>query len=230
MTWINVAPLRMEKQATRPVLIEFWDFCRPSSLRTLPYLQAWHERYGAAGLRVISVHAPGFETSRDEDQVRSAVERLDIRHPVAIDAQFELWHAYENQGWPSRYLFAPRMKLAQAWFGEGGYRETEEIIQELLGAPGDPVPLVRPSDDDDAPIVIPTAEHAGPHDGPYAAGEAWIVTDRAGTVAINGEDRELAHPGAHLLIAHERHTADELTVEPRGDVEVLLTWFAPGLA
>ena len=55
LTWLNVAPLRMEKQATRPVLIEFWDFCRPSSLRTLPYLKAWHERYADAGLRVISV-------------------------------------------------------------------------------------------------------------------------------------------------------------------------------
>ena len=45
LPWINVAPLRMDKQRGRPVLVEFWDFCRVNSLRTLPYLEAWHERY-----------------------------------------------------------------------------------------------------------------------------------------------------------------------------------------
>ena len=49
LPWINSEPLRMEQQRGRPVLIEFWDFCRPNSIRTLPYLKAWHERYRAAG-------------------------------------------------------------------------------------------------------------------------------------------------------------------------------------
>ena len=42
----------MDQQRGRPVLVEFWDFCRVNSLRTLPYLRAWHERYADAGLRV----------------------------------------------------------------------------------------------------------------------------------------------------------------------------------
>ncbi len=83
LVWVNVAPLRMEKQARHPVLIEFWDVCRPSCLRTLPYLRAWHERYADAGLRVIGVHASGFPAGRDEDRVREAIARLGIAHPVA---------------------------------------------------------------------------------------------------------------------------------------------------
>ena len=50
--WVNVATLRMDQQRGRPVLVEFWDFCRVNSLRTLPYLKAWHERYADDGLRV----------------------------------------------------------------------------------------------------------------------------------------------------------------------------------
>src|SRR3954451_20930362 len=65
LEWVNVATLRMDQQAGRPVLIEFWDFCRPNSLRTLPYAQAWAGRHGPEGLRVIGVHSPGFEPSRD---------------------------------------------------------------------------------------------------------------------------------------------------------------------
>src|ERR671939_645129 len=80
--WLNVASLRMDQQRGRPVLIEFWDFCRPASLRTLTYLKAWHERYAGDGLRVISVHTPGFPASRDPEAVRGAVARLGIEHPV----------------------------------------------------------------------------------------------------------------------------------------------------
>ena len=60
LPWVNVAPLRMDKQIGRPVLVEFWDFCRPNSLRTLPYVKAWHERYAGDGLRVIGVHAGAY--------------------------------------------------------------------------------------------------------------------------------------------------------------------------
>ena len=56
--WVNVGMLRMDKQRGRPVLVEFVDFCRVSSLRTLPYVKAWHERYADDGLRVVTVHSP----------------------------------------------------------------------------------------------------------------------------------------------------------------------------
>ena len=55
LEWVNVASLRMDKQLGRTVLVEFWDFCRCNSLRTMPYVRAWHTRYAAAGLRVIAI-------------------------------------------------------------------------------------------------------------------------------------------------------------------------------
>src|SRR5438477_12536714 len=105
LRWVGSAPLRMDHQVGRPVLIEFWDFCRVNSLRTLPYLKAWHERYAGDGLRVIGVHCPGFEPSHGEDAVRAAVARLEIGHPIVIDDAFEVWDFYGNAGWPARYLW-----------------------------------------------------------------------------------------------------------------------------
>ena len=65
LDWHNVAFLRMDKLIGRHgVLVEFWDFARINSLRTLPYLVAWHERYGELGLRVIAVHSPGYSFGR----------------------------------------------------------------------------------------------------------------------------------------------------------------------
>src|SRR5829696_7516147 len=120
LSWVNVASLRMDKQRGRPVLVEFFDVCRPNSRRTLPYVKAWHERYAEAGLRVVSVHAPGFDPSRDEDAVRAEIARLGIEHPVLLDTRLEVWGLYGCEGWPSRYLFGPDLLLAHAHFGEGG--------------------------------------------------------------------------------------------------------------
>src|ERR1700761_8243260 len=80
--WINVAMLRMDQQRGRPVLVEFFDFCRANSLRTLPYLKAWDERYREDGLRVIGVHTAGFAPSADPAAVVAAVARLEIPYPV----------------------------------------------------------------------------------------------------------------------------------------------------
>ena len=68
LPWVNVEARRRASSAGRPLLVEFWDFCRPNSMRTLPYLKAWHERYAEAGLRVVGVHCPGFEISREEER------------------------------------------------------------------------------------------------------------------------------------------------------------------
>src|SRR5438132_13165222 len=105
LPWVNADRPQSSLQRGRPMLVEFWDFCRANSIRTLPYVKAWHERYAEAGLRVIGVHTSGFEPSRDPDAVRDAVKRLAIPYPVVVDVEHEIWSLYGNLGWPARYLF-----------------------------------------------------------------------------------------------------------------------------
>jgi thiol-disulfide isomerase/thioredoxin len=223
-------------QRGRPMLVEFWDFCRPNSLRTMPYLKAWHERYGELGLRVIGVHSPGFDPGRDEPTVREAVARLGIEHPVLIDSELELWREYDNEGWPARYLFDGRARLFDYHYGEGAYAETELAIQELLGVEREPLAPLRPEDAPQARLLAQTADQPGPYAGPYEAGAVWAVLDGAGTLSVNGGDaaggRDIAvsHPGAYLLIEHDRHTAGVVELEPSAGLRCLATCFTPGLA
>ena len=231
LPWANVTGREASIiQRGKPLLIEFWDFCRPNSLRTLPYLKAWHERYAEQGLRTIGVHSPGFEPARDEDAVRAAVTRLGIEYPVLIDRELELWRDYENQGWPARYLFDGRARLCEYHYGEGGYTETELAIQELLGVKREPLAPVRPEDASDAQLLPQTEDQPGAYSGPYEAGGVWAVLDGSGTVRANGAEQTVAHPGAYSLIEHERHTADTITLEIGPGVQCLATCFTPGLA
>ena len=181
LEWVNVASLRMDQQLGRPVLVEFWDFCRVNSLRTLPYVRAWHERYAEAGLRVISAHAGGYPPSQDPAEVRAAVKRLGIEHPVVIDEGFRLWREYGNEAWPARYLFDARLKLHSMHYGEGAYDETEREIGELLDAPREPLEPVRAEDAPGARLAPQTPEQPGPWSGPYEAGGVWAVLERVAT-------------------------------------------------
>ena len=202
MPWVNVAPLRMDKQLGRPVLIEFWDFCRVNSLRTLPYLKAWHERYAADGLRVIGVHTGGFPPARDEHNVRRAVERLGIAYPVAIDSQLELWDLYGNQGWPARYLWDAKGALFSLHYGEGAYQETELEIQELLGIEREPLPPLRPEDAPGVLLPAQTEDQPGAYSGPYEAGAVHAVLEGEGEVIANGRALAVTEPGCYELISH----------------------------
>jgi thiol-disulfide isomerase/thioredoxin len=237
LPWVNApAGGASVLQRGRPMLVEFWDFCRPSSLRTLPYLKAWHERYESAGLRVIGVHCPGFDASRAEPAVRDAVARLEIAHPVLIDSELEVWQEYENVGWPARYLFDGHARLFDYHFGEGAYADTELAIQELVDVRREPLAPLRPEDAPDALLVPQTQDQEGAYSGRYEAGGVWAVLDGSGTVTVNGGQtaggRELrvAHPGAYPLLEHERHTAAVLEVELGTGVSCLATCFTPGIA
>ena len=236
--WVNVATLRLDQQLGRPVLVEFWDFCRANSLRTLGYMQAWHARYAAAGLRVISVHAGAYPPSQDPAQVRAAVARLGIEHPVLLDTDFELWQEYGNEAWPARYLFDRRLRLFSMHYGEGAYDETQAEICELLGIdPPDPVTVLRPEDAPDALVGRPTPEQTGAWSGPYEAGAVWAVLEPVGgvnggagaSVRVNGRTLAVGHAGCHLLVAHERHTTGDLELETGDGVLCHAVQFTAGV-
>jgi hypothetical protein len=230
LTWIGVAPLRMDKQRGRPVLVEFWDFCRVNSLRTLPYLKAWHERYADAGLRVIGVHSGGFPPARSSANVVAAVARLGIPYPVVVDERLEIWDCYGNEGWPARYLWDQQGALYSLHYGEGAYVETEREIQALLGIEREPVPALREEDAEGVLLPAQTADQPGAYSGPYEAGAAWAVLEGAGDVVANGRTFTVAEPGCYPLVEHAHHTVGVLELELGAGVTCHATCFTPAVA
>ncbi len=230
LEWVNVAMLRMDQQVGHPVLVEFWDFCRVNSLRTLPYVKAWHERYSSAGLRVIGLHCGAYPPSQDPALIRAAVARLGVEHAVGLDLEFRAWKQFDVPGWPARYLFDSRLRLFEYHHGEGGYAETERAIGELLGVEVEPVPLLRAEDAPDTLLVEPTGEQPGAYSGPYGAGGVHVVASGAGELRVGGDVVAVDHSGVITLVEHPAHTEALLELEVGAGVEVHATQFTPGLA
>jgi thiol-disulfide isomerase/thioredoxin len=130
--WINSPPLTASALRGKVVLVDFWTYTCINWLRTLPYVRAWSQKYRDQGLVVIGVHTPEFEFEKDLNNVRWAAKTLQVDYPIAVDSDYVIWRAFENNYWPALYFVDAQGRTRHHHFGEGAYEQSEMIIQELL--------------------------------------------------------------------------------------------------
>ncbi|MBU0727429.1 redoxin domain-containing protein [Patescibacteria group bacterium] len=131
--WINTEAIAsMEDLKGKVVLIDFWTYSCINCIRTLPYIQSWHELYADQGLVIIGVHAPEFQFEQKFENVQKAVDDFGLSYAVVQDNDFKLWRSYNNHYWPAKYLIDKDGIVRYTHFGEGEYTETESAIVELL--------------------------------------------------------------------------------------------------
>ncbi|HEX6748307.1 MAG TPA: thioredoxin family protein [Longimicrobium sp.] len=134
--WLNSPRLTSAGLRGKVVLVDFWTYSCINWIRTAPYLRAWAEKYGDQGLVMIGVHSPEFDFEKDAGNVRRAVETMRLVYPIAIDSDHAVWRAFENHYWPALYLVDAQGRIRHHHFGEGGYEESERVIQRLLAEAG----------------------------------------------------------------------------------------------
>lgn len=134
--WLNSPPLTAQALKGNVVLVDFWTYSCINCLRTLPYVKAWAEKYRDQGLVVIGVHAPEFAFERNVGNVTKAMKDLGINYPVAIDNDYKIWRAFNNEYWPAHYFADAQGRIRYHHFGEGDYAESERVIQQLLREAG----------------------------------------------------------------------------------------------
>ena len=130
--WLNSAPLSTKQLKGKVVVIDFWTYSCINCLRSIPYVEAWWEKYKDDGLVVIGVHTPEFAFEKDVANVQKSLGDLKITYPVAVDSNYAIWNAFHNQYWPAHYFIDATGQIRYHHFGEGKYDESEEVIQQLL--------------------------------------------------------------------------------------------------
>uniref|UniRef100_UPI00286A9A40 redoxin domain-containing protein n=1 Tax=Phenylobacterium sp. TaxID=1871053 RepID=UPI00286A9A40 len=138
--WLNTSPPGPEDLRGKVVLVNFWTYSCINSLRPLPYLQAWAEKYKDRGLVVIGVHTPEFAFERDHANITRANTALGVTYPVVVDSDYRVWRAFGNQAWPGFYFLDGDGRVRRRILGEGDYANSERVLQQLLSeATGKPV-------------------------------------------------------------------------------------------
>ena len=195
VTWLNSPPLTSAELRGKVVLVDFWTYSCINCIRTIPYVRAWAEKYKDQGLVVIGVHAPEFAFEKNVDNVKKAIGDFKIGYPVAIDNDYRIWRAFENNYWPAHYLIDAKGQIRYQHFGEGNYPQTEQAIQDLLHEAGSDMAQGAP--------VVPDAKgaEASPDLGDIRSGETYVGYKQAtgfvspeGLTADAPADYSIANP------------------------------------
>ena len=84
---------------------------------------------------MVGNHYPEFDYEADLENLKQAIERLEVPYPVAQDNDGKTWRAYRNHYLPSLYLVDKWGNIRYHHIGEGRYEEIEAAIQALLAEP-----------------------------------------------------------------------------------------------
>jgi len=119
LEWLNAGrPLRLADLRGKVVLLDFWTFCCINCMHVLPDLKALERKYPRE-LVVVGVHSAKFTNEKDAEQIRQAVLRYEIEHPVVNDHEFRVWRLYGVRAWPTLVVIDPEGYVYSAVSGEG---------------------------------------------------------------------------------------------------------------
>lgn len=140
--WLIDVPGGVRALRGKVVLVNFWTYSCINSLRVLPYLKAWNERYKEKGLVVIGVHAPEFRFEQDAARAQLAFRQLGVTYPNLQDNGFAVWQQFANQGWPGFAFIDAKGTMRAYRIGEGEYDRSEQLIRQLLTQAGQDVSTI----------------------------------------------------------------------------------------
>jgi sugar lactone lactonase YvrE len=137
MQWLNTeGPLTIRQLRGKIVVIDFWTYCCINCMHIIPDLQRLEKKY-AAELVVIGVHSAKFTEERQERNIREAVLRYEIEHPVLNDSEMAVWSLYGARAWPTVVLIDPEGRIVGVHSGEGVYEPFDQAIAKLVKEYGD---------------------------------------------------------------------------------------------
>ena len=151
--YINIQPDKLQEKIDHSVVLyDIWTYSCINCIRTLPFITSWNEKYADQGLLIIGIHSPEFEFEKDVTNVKNAIEKYGITYPVVLDNDKETWKAFGNNYWPRKYIADSEGYIRYDHIGEGGYQETEKIIQQLLKERSDLMGIKLTLPEDTVPI------------------------------------------------------------------------------
>ncbi len=132
VTWFNSPPLTLESLRDKIIVVDFWTYCCINCLHTLPHLKKLEEKYRGKPVVFLGVHSAKFSNEKNDEQLKKAIERYDIHHPVVNDHEMKLWRSLGVRAWPTLMVIGPHGQCLFSTSGEGKTQEIDLVIEAAL--------------------------------------------------------------------------------------------------
>ena len=132
LEWLNTGkPLTIAGLKGKLVLLDFWTYCCINCMHVVPDLKKLENKYGRE-LVVVGVHSAKFTNEKQTDNIRQAIQRYEIEHPVVNDRDFAVWRLYGARSWPTLVLINPNGKVIGYHSGEGVFDIFDKIVGDAI--------------------------------------------------------------------------------------------------
>lgn len=141
LAWLNVrrkehpeetGKLSLAELKGKIVLLDFWTYCCINCLHVIPDLKYLEEKYAGRPLAVIGVHSAKFTNEKETANIREAVLRYEVEHPVLVDSDFTVWQLYAVRAWPTLVMVDPEGYILAVFSGEGNREIIDNYIEVAL--------------------------------------------------------------------------------------------------
>jgi len=224
MQWLNTdRPLKLADLRGKVVLLDFWTYCCINCMHIIPDLKRLEAEFPNE-LVVIGVHSAKFAQEGETANIRQAILRYEIKHPVVNDKNFVVWQSYAARAWPTVVLIDPEGRIAQTEAGEGTYGQFRDSIQRLIEIYDAKQMLNR------TPLSLKTEGETAPEGYLSYPGKvlAAVIPTKAGIQANdNNEDSLLdsrlrGNDNAVLFISDQNHNRIVITNPDKGGVLAII--------
>lgn len=128
MEWLNTKPLKLKDLKGKFVILDFWTYCCINCIHILPELKKLEHTFPNE-LVVIGVHSAKFDTEKDTDNIRDAILRYEIEHPVVNDPEHGIWQMLGVSSWPTILMIDPEGNLVWGTSGEFKAEDVEKVLK-----------------------------------------------------------------------------------------------------
>lgn len=130
--WLNTAgPISLKDVKGKIILVDFWTYCCINCIHVLPDLKYLEKKYPNE-LVVIGVHSAKFKNEKDSENIRRAIMRYEIEHPVINDAEMKVWRKFGVRSWPTLVVIDPEGRLVGQVSGEGNRKLLDSVVSDLI--------------------------------------------------------------------------------------------------
>ncbi|MFK7819995.1 MAG: thioredoxin-like domain-containing protein, partial [Planctomycetaceae bacterium] len=130
--WLNASgPIQLKDLRGKIVILDFWTYCCINCMHVLPDLKYLEQKYPNE-LVVIGVHSAKFDNEKDSENIRQAIMRHEIEHPVVNDADMVIWRKFGARSWPTLAIVDPEGYYCGSQPGEGNRELLDAIVGRLV--------------------------------------------------------------------------------------------------
>lgn len=129
--WLNTSkPLTLKDLRGKIVVVDFWTYCCINCIHVLPDLKFLEKKY-AKEVVVIGCHSAKFDNEKVSANIRDAIMRYEIEHPVVNDSEMTIWRKFATRSWPTIAIIDPEGYYIGSQSGEGNRELLDGVIGRL---------------------------------------------------------------------------------------------------